>query len=200
MGTHRKTSKQNVTGNVRVRKRTPRLVADRLYRVEQPAHELGLRRLLARDPGNERLRVARHLRVDEQEAEALEALDLVHAAALAEAGPDVRERAAVDGDRVVDPGGVAVQDLLGDERPAVRFFGDLWGDGAPPAVRDVDVAWLAWGGGFVGWGRDCGQVDAAVEDEKRGRDADREGCGGTEAGTDGECGTAYEVEGWSAGA
>ena len=102
MGTHRETSKQDITGNVRVCKRTPRLVADRLYRVEQPAHELGLRRLLARDPSNERLSVPRHFRVNEQELEALEALDLVHAAALAKARAHVRERAAVDGDGVVD--------------------------------------------------------------------------------------------------
>ena len=92
-----------------------------------------------------------------------------------------------------------MQDLLGDERPAVRFFGDLWGDGAPAAVRDVDVAGLAWGGGLLAWGRDCGQVDAAVENEECGRDADGEGRGRTEAGTDGQGGAADEVEGWPAG-
>lgn len=104
-------------------------------------------------------------------------VDRIHPAGLVEPGPGVRQRAPEDGDGVVHAARVAVQDLLGDERPAIRLLGDARRDRPPALVRDVHVAGVP-GGGRAGGQRERGDGDALVEEQQRGGCAGGEGRGG----------------------
>ena len=111
-----------------------RLIADSLNSLQNLLNVLRLLQLQFPDTRHERLRIPRHLRVRQQELQALETADLLHPALVLELvrepGTRIREGTTEDRDRVVDSARIAMQDLLGEEGPSVDFFGRFERDGA----------------------------------------------------------------------
>ena len=102
-------------------------------------------------------------------------MDRLHTTLPFKPWPRVRQSTTKDSNAVIHTTRVPVQDLLRDERPAVRLRRGVRRERAAAVVRDVHVR-------AVGGPRLVGDADALVGEEDRRGGAGGEGRGGPEAG------------------